>query len=369
MSTTQGAALGLELVLAAVPVVGLAAFLWERRRKTAPVFDPQSLGLELVWDGRLWRGRPGPITFTLEEQTRDRLRLSARHDTASEISAGRDGSLSRPLHGPEVKTRDEDFDRLVRLSGDEVAIVANLDATTRATIRKAVLAGWTAERGTWHLNFDATADPFAIQELARQLPLLTTQPLDLRERLLEMLRRPDELFWPRARALDLLAAQPDPARPLARLITSPIEPWLRARALTALAECLPHHGETLSAVNDFAATAETQPHEIAKALALVIPSVPCRDPEGVLLRLVLRDEREVAFAALDGLEKLGTIERTIPVLARLRDRPFATELGARAREVIEHLRRDVNAEAGRLSFPPGPGGNLALTGDPPEGEP
>ncbi|HRE90493.1 MAG TPA: hypothetical protein PK095_15285, partial [Myxococcota bacterium] len=67
---------------------------------------------------------------------------------------------------------------------------------------------------------------------------------------------------------------------------------------------------------------------------------------------------------------LGTIERTIPVLARLRDRPFATGLGARAREVIEHLRRDVNAEAGRLSLATTSGGNLALTEDlPPEGGP
>ncbi|HRE89776.1 MAG TPA: hypothetical protein PK095_11630, partial [Myxococcota bacterium] len=85
MITALGAALGLELVLAAVPVVGLAAFIWGRKRKATPVFDPQSLGLELIWDGRRWAGRPGPIAFTLEEVAGHRLHLSARHDTPSEI--------------------------------------------------------------------------------------------------------------------------------------------------------------------------------------------------------------------------------------------------------------------------------------------
>lgn len=354
-----------ELLIGAVAVGGVAVLV-RRRRRAEVVFDPRGLGLGLEPEegGRRWRGRHGLTEVWLERLGEDRHLLSVRHNRPIELSAGRDGALSRPLYGPEVKTRDEDFDRVVRLAGDELAIFAVLDPAARATIRRAVLAGWRAERGTWQIELDGSEDPASISELATRLPLITAAPSELAKRLFATLRQPDTLFWPRARALELLAGLPNPAPTLARLVASPVEPWLRARALTALAEKLPHHGETISAVTGFAAAADAIPHEIAKALASVMASVPHPDPEGVLLRLVERDEREVAFAAMNELAQLGTIERTVPVLVRLRDRAFATELGARAREVIAALQQRANAEAGGLMLAPTHEGGLALSDEP-----
>lgn len=356
----------IELIIGAVAVGGVAAFV-RRRRTSEVIFDPRGLGLGLEpeEDGRRWRGRHGLTEVWLERSGEDRYLLSVRHEWPIELSAGRDGALSRPLYGPEVKTRDEDFDRVVRLAGDELAIVATLDPAARATLRVAVLAGWRAERGTWQLEFESKAEPGPIAALATRLPHLTAQPLELGEGLLAMLRQPDTLFWPRAHALELLAGLPDPGPALARLTSSPVEPWLRARALTSLAERLPHHGETIALVKGFAAAAEALPFEIAKALASVIPRVPHADPEGVLLRLVQRREREVAFAAINELARLGTIERTVPALVRLRDRPFATELGARAREVIAAIQRRAEAGAGQLALAPAEDGTLALADEDP----
>lgn len=359
-----------ELLIGAVAIGSVVVFVRRRRRRAEVVFDPRGLGLGLEPEegGRRWRGRHGLTEVWLDRLGEDRHLLSVRHNRPIELSAGRDGALSRPLYGPDVKTRDEDFDRVVRLAGDELAIFAVLDPAARATIRRAVLAGWRAERGTWQIELDGSVEPASISELATRLPLITAAPSELAKRLFATLRQPDTLFWPRARALELLADLPNPAPTLARLVASPVEPWLRARALTALAEKLPHHGETISAVTGFAAAAEAIPHEIAKALASVMARVPHPDPEGVLLRLVERDEREVAFAALAELARLGTIERAVPVLARLRDRPFATELGQRAREVIAALQQRANAEAGGLMLAPGRDGGLALSDEPAKAE-
>lgn len=282
---------------------------------------------------------------------------------------GKLAALGETIGGRSLRTGDPVFDAAVIIDGDELALIAALDADARARIMAVFALHPDAKITGGEIHVDRPTLPTApeealliLQNLARAAAALTVQGKDLRARITRIVEH-DPVPEVRAAALAALNRRlpgAETERFLCAMLTS--ASW---QVQQVAAEALGDATTLVALAADDAVPLPTRIDLVETVLAFVDADVrdaameQLRRCEGGLIEALGEPDAGVRAAAARGLGHLGSVAAVEALNARTREGLGLGKVAAEAEKAIRAIQARAAGEGGRVAIV-GEGGEVAV---------